>query len=77
MSKYSKIKLDPYGVVYDTNPHDAPLESWTDVQNMRFNDGASEKFKGETLGTATTLKLLTYYLMAITQTLYGYILVMV
>ena len=43
MSNYSELKLDPVGVIYDTDPHDVPMESWTDVVNMRFNDGAAEK----------------------------------
>ena len=54
MSSYNNIKLKPMGVVLDTNPHDVPMESWSDVVNMRFNDGAAEKMGGETEGTTTT-----------------------
>ena len=54
MSAYNNIKLEPMGVVLDTNPHDVPMEFYTGVTNMRFNDGAAEKMGGETEGTTTT-----------------------
>ncbi len=54
MSKYQNIRLDPYGAVLDTAPHDVDDAVYTDAVNMRFNDGAAEKMAGETLGTATT-----------------------
>ena len=54
MSQYQDIRLDPLGVTYDTDPHDAEPNVWTDVINMRFTDNASEKIGGETEGTATT-----------------------
>jgi frataxin-like iron-binding protein CyaY len=54
MSKYSQIRLDPYGAVFDTDPHDVDDKSYTDVLNMRFNDGAAEKIGGEVEGAATT-----------------------
>jgi len=50
---YKDIKLDPYGVVYDTNALDVESQ-WNVVQNMRFNDLACQKFGGEVLGDATT-----------------------
>ena len=52
--KYENIKLEPLGVMKDTNPHNVPDEFYTDALNMRFNDGASEKIGGETEGTTTT-----------------------
>jgi frataxin-like iron-binding protein CyaY len=54
MSKYSNIRLDPYGAVFDASPHDVNDEVYTDSLNMRFNDGACEKIGGEVEGTATT-----------------------
>ena len=54
MSKYSNIKLDPYGAVFDTDPHDVPDDIWTYSLNMRFNDNAAEKIGGEIEGTTTT-----------------------
>ena len=54
MSKYESIKLDPYGVVIDTDPHDVGLESYTGSLNMRFKDGAAEKMLGETESFVTT-----------------------
>ena len=54
MSQYQDIKLDPIGVVYDTDPHDVEIDVWTDVVNMRFADGASEKMAGEAEGATTT-----------------------
>lgn len=52
---YQDIKLDPYGVVSDTNALDVEAE-WTNVQNMRFNDNACQKIGGEVLGDSTTVQ---------------------
>ena len=54
MSKYQNIKLDPYGAVLDTDPHDVPVDVWTDSLNMRFSDNAAEKIGGEVEGAVTT-----------------------
>jgi len=40
------------GVAKDAHPLDVG-EMWTDVNNMRFNDGAAEKFGGVTQGAVT------------------------
>jgi len=61
MSKYQNIKLDPLGVVLDTDPHDVDDSVYTSVTNMRFNDGAAEKIGGEVEGTTTTAQA-TYLL---------------
>ncbi len=50
---FQNIQLDPYGAVFDTDPHDVPENSWTDVLNMRFRNSAAEKFGGE-FNTFTT-----------------------
>jgi len=50
MSQYEKIQLDPYGVITDTNALDVG-EEWTLANNIRFNNGASEKIPGETEAT--------------------------
>lgn len=49
----TSVKIDPYGVVKDTNPHDVGDE-WTDVLNMRFMDNSAQKFRGETRFIDTT-----------------------
>ena len=54
MSKYNNIRLDPYGTVFDTDPHDVGDESYTNSTNMRFNDNAAEKIGGEVEGATTT-----------------------
>ena len=46
------VKIDPFGVVKDLNPHDVESE-WTDVQNMRFNNKSAATMTGETLGAVT------------------------
>ena len=54
MSKYQNIKLDPYGAVFDTDPHDVDESVYTDVTNMRFTDYSAQKIDGEVEGTTTT-----------------------
>jgi len=54
MSRYQKKQLKPYGAVFDTDPHDIDDSVYTDVINMRFNDGAAEKIGGEVVGSTTT-----------------------
>lgn len=43
---YLTLKLQ--GLNYDTPAYDLPVDVWTDAQNIRFADGATEKFPGET-----------------------------
>jgi hypothetical protein len=42
---YLTLKLN--GLNYDTPAYDLPLDVWTDAQNIRFQDGATEKFSGQ------------------------------
>jgi len=49
-----RIKLDPFGVTIDTNPHDVDESVYTDALNMRFTNNAAEKMYGETEGTTIT-----------------------
>lgn len=52
--RFQNIRYDPMGLVVDTDPHDVSDEFWTDVLNMRFNDGAAEKAGGDEEVTTTT-----------------------
>lgn len=47
------VKIDPFGVVKDVNPHDVD-GVWTDVQNMRFANKSAATMPGEVLGATTT-----------------------
>jgi len=55
MATFQNIKLDPYGIVSDTDPLDVDKE-WTAGQNMRFNNSASEKFGGVQEATSTPVQ---------------------
>jgi len=53
MSQFEKIQLKPYGVIVDTDALDVE-EEWTLANNIRFNNGASQKINGETEATVTS-----------------------
>jgi len=38
--------LEQLGVIKDVEPHELPQNAWSDGQNVRFEDGAVEKFTG-------------------------------
>lgn len=40
------VNLDQIGIVKDMEPHDLPINAWSDGKNVRFIDGRCEKARG-------------------------------
>lgn len=51
-----------YGLIADQQPQEVPINAWTAVSNMRFKDGAAEKFLGHTQ-VFTTPSVTPYFLL--------------
>lgn len=63
-------KLDEYGLMSDPEPHELPQNAWSSGQNVRFQDGAVEKFTGEqsvlTTPSASSAPLFAMYVPSVT-----------
>ena len=51
-----------YGLIADQPPQEVPVNAWTAVSNVRFKDGAAEKFLGHTQ-VFTTPAVTPYFLL--------------
>lgn len=58
--------LGQVGLIADVPPIELPVNAWTDVKNMRFKDGAVEKFLGHAAQLGTPLHA-PQWLLPVTQ----------